>query len=131
MIKKIIFIGLALFMCACSPSPEAVLIDSLAQFESIMRANVDKPDELVKQLRAFNDANQDSWRRMHEAFDTMDSERATRKVDQHSEEIRKHLIAIVSLDLEIQDRLANDPERLAAYTDTMLSLGILDKADNQ
>ncbi len=104
-----------LLASACAKSPEYVLLDSFDDIESIMRDNVEDPDTLIQKLNEYSAAHHDDWQNMINKFETIGEENVTRALDQHQERLRQTLLNIVNLDLEIQDRLQDDPVRMTAY----------------
>lgn len=105
----------AFVFCACSSEPIDVVYDSYVSMEHIMRKNIDDPDALIAEMNTFVEANRDKIKEARKAFDEMGKDRKLRMIDQRLDELNVVTLRIVNLDLEIQDRLQNDPAKLEAY----------------
>ena len=116
LIKVILVSVLCAFVfCACSPSPVDVIYDVYASLEYIMRSHLDEPDALIAEINAYADANRERLRAARKACDEMGRDRKIRMIDQRLDELNEIVLKLANLDLEIQDRLEDDPVRLDAY----------------
>lgn len=127
--KKIILgvICLCMMLCmmACSPKPEETLLASLDEIESIMRENMEHPDELIAQLSAYAEAQQPQWEQMNRTFEAMNRDDYMRIIDHHQDQVRDTILKILDLDLEFQDQIKADSVRMAAYMAAVNKIGVL------
>ena len=111
--------------CACASEPIDVVYDSYVSMEHIMRKNIDDPDALIAEMNTFAEANREKIKEARKAFDEMGVDHKLRMIDHRLDELNVVTLRIVNLDLEIQDRLQNDPAKLDAYRLCMRNINFI------
>ena len=116
-----ILIAATLLLSACA-KPQADQ-ESLAAIENAMRLNVNDPDKLFTELDACIEKYQSVWAKSDLQNHVTDRDKVTQEYEIRAEKIRRHTFNIINLDLEIQDRLIDDPVRLKAYESRVARIG--------
>ncbi|MCL2326630.1 MAG: hypothetical protein FWC40_09080 [Proteobacteria bacterium] len=118
-------IVLAAALLACSPAPSAQVLESLNSIESIMRQNRRDPDALILKLGHWANENQLAWEKIRNEYAQLSETGIERELSAYEKRIRQTMTNILDLDLEIQDRLRNDPERMSGYQQAFRRTGVL------
>lgn len=119
------------FLCvACHPSYISEMVEADQELEYVLRANLEDPDALLAALDAYIDKYQPLWDKNaeHLKLEGKDLERVDAKYDREinvvGARVREIFLNIVDLDLEIQDRLQNDPQKLRDYQARIMKIGV-------
>ena len=118
-----ILIASALLFSACAKPQADQVLDSLAEIETAMRLNVNDPDKLFLALDDCIEKYKAVWANSDKQNLEKDRDKLSQAYDIRAERIRKLTQSIVNLDLEIQDRLIDDPDRLRAYENRVSRIG--------
>lgn len=118
-----ILIAATLLLSACAKPQADQVIESLAAIENAMRLNVNDPDKLFTELDVCIEKYQPVWAKSDLQNHVSDRDKVTQEYEIRAEKIRRHTFNIINLDLEIQDRLIDDPVRLKAYESRVARIG--------
>jgi len=90
-----------------------------------MRQNRLNPDALTLKLDQWVKENQPAWEKIRREYAQLSETGIERELGAYEKRIRQTMTNILDLDLEIQDRLRNDPQRMADYQQAFRRTGIL------
>lgn len=124
MIRKcllLLFVSFATM--ACTPEPSVRLLESLKAIEIVMQDNATQPELLVVELESCIKKHQDIWAELIQKFDGYSEDQLMRELGARESELRIVMTHILDLDLEIQDRIANQPELRDRYLAAIRSIG--------
>ncbi|MBR4985168.1 MAG: hypothetical protein IKY83_05475 [Proteobacteria bacterium] len=118
-----LLIACTLLVSACEKPQADQIYESLTAIENAMRTHINEPEKLLTALDDCIDQYQDVWANSKVQEQTADRERLTQEYDIRADKLRQVMIHLVNLDLEIQDRLLDDPEMLRAYEARIARIG--------
>jgi len=90
-----------------------------------MRQNRRDPDALILKLGHWANENQLAWEKIRNEYAQLSETGIERELSAYEKRIRQTMTNILDLDLEIQDRLRNDPERMSGYQQAFRRTGVL------
>jgi len=116
----------AMFLCiACAPDPWDQVLGTLDEVESVMRLNVEDPDKLISELDRVIETSRPVLRDAHRRIIHGSASEGERKLNVKKQKFLDVVNRITDLDLEIQDRLKDDPQKLNAYIARVNQLGVI------
>ncbi len=116
----------AMFLCiACAPDPWDQVLGTLDEVETVMRVNVEDPDKLLSELDRVISSSRPVLRDAHSRIINGSVSEGERKLNVNKQRFLDVVSRITDLDLEIQDRLKDDPQKLNAYIERVNQLGVL------
>ena len=121
------FLTLILFcacaFCGCADKYAVQTTQSMQELETILRRNVDHPDNLIPALDAYIEKYQDLWNRNQHVLELHSVNSIKREVNVQLKYLDESYRNILDLDLEIQDTLQDNPEMLHAYQERVRRIG--------
>ena len=114
-----------LLCTACAPDPWDQVIGTLCEIETVMRQNVDNPDRLMTELDRVIVSSGPVLEDAHRRIINGSASEGERKLNVNKKRLLEITGNITDLDLEIQDRLKDDPQKLNAYIERVNRLGVL------
>lgn len=89
-----------------------------------MRQNVDNPEGLLTELDKCIEQYAPVWEKSAHLLETTSKDSFQREMNLQIVKLRAVSQEIIDLDLEIQDRIQNNPEMLKAYQDRIHRIGV-------
>ena len=123
----IILYALVFLSVSCAPDPWEQVVGTLDEIETVMRQNVEDPDKLIAELDRVIETKHPVIKEAHQRIIYEDSiSKGERKLNVNKKKLLDVVSRITDLDLEIQDRLRDDPQKLNAYMERVNQLGVLE-----
>ena len=116
----------AFLLISCAPDPWDQVVGSLNELETVMRQNVEDPDKLIVELDRLIETKQPELRDAHQRIINGSVSTGDRKLNANKQKLLDVIVRITDLDLEIQDRLRDDPQKLYAYMKRVNQLGVFE-----
>ncbi len=125
--KRVIFLLIfVLCLCAftgCGKNQSELILESLQAVETAMRQNVDNPEKLFAELDECIEKYAPVWEASSHLLEHRTKASFKKEFNLQIEDLRTVSQEIVDLDLEIQDRLKDQPELLKAYGERVRRIG--------
>ena len=120
----LVFISLCmLWTASCARDPWGDIVSTLNDVEFAMRTHVDDPDVLISELDRIIEKSGPALAEAHRQIDNTDQMTRERWLNIYKKDLLSTITRITDLDLEIQDRLKDNPEKLNAYISRINRLG--------
>ncbi len=111
-------------MTSCGKNQSEQILESLQAVETAMRQNVDDPEALFAELDKCIEQYTPVWEKSAHLLETTPKDSFQREMNLQIVKLRAVSQEIIDLDLEIQDRIQNQPELIKAYRDRIQRIGI-------
>ncbi len=108
---------------SCGKNHTEMVLESLQAVEYAMRTNLDDPEKMLVELDACIEKYGPVWDKSHHLLETQSKDSYRKEFNLQIVHLREVSREIIDLDLEIQDRLQDQPELLKAYEERVQRIG--------